>query len=325
MSHKTFIYSVPRKSVVGLDRFANETTGKSLQKVKMGQCKDTLMALYSPKVGGLANYISYTPWYEEGKQVLSTTTGEALFLQEKYEKKWGKPKGYFTNEPIAKNTAHDDKNLTYFQGKQWRMNDGCTVLDHDIMDDEMGYFMALASTFIANSQKEWMDHKWPKALYYIALQDESDDLKYTRNEIRGKAIAALYDPNLTDAFKSKFVVILGIGSSRSSFTYAQVMNMLQEYIEHSQFTQGSNIDKFNELYRLLKSSKGKEEIEARYLLQQALDYKVVYEKNGTYIFSRAVGPLTLGYRYSEAIEFILSPKKTADVEDLMAEIKKKQQ
>ena len=324
MSHKTFIYSIPRKSVVGLDRFTNETSGKSLQKTKMGGCKDTLMVLYSPKVGGLANYISYTPWIEEGKQVTSTSTGEQLMLQEKYEKKWNKPKGYFTNEPVRKNDSYSEKDLTYFQTKQWRMNDGCTVLDHDIMDEEMGYFMSLASTFVANSQKEWMEHKWPKALYYIALQDESDDLKYTRNEVRGKAIAALYDPNLTDSFKSKFVVILGIGSSRSTFTYAQVMNLLQEYIEHSQFIQGSNIDKFNELYRLLKSAKGKEEIEARYLLQQALDHKVVYEKNGTYVFSRSVGPLTLGERYSEAIEFLLSPKKSADVEEIISEIKKKQ-
>lgn len=324
MSKQVFIYSIPRKSVVGLDKFINETTGKSLEKVKMGPCRDTLMALYSAKVGGLANYISYTPWHEDGKQVLDTTTGQGLMLQDKFEKKWYKPKGYFTNEAYRKTTAPKEEELTYFQTQEWRMKDGCTVLDLENMTDEMGYYVMLASSKVANSHREYQEHKWPNALYYIAIQNESDDIQLTRNENRGKAIRALYDPNLTDDYKYKFLVILEIGSAKSTYTYAYIQNSLQNFLETSAFTPGSSIDRFNELYRLLSTATGKEEIEARFLLQKAIDYRVVYEKAGTYTFNRPIGPLVLGDRYSEAIEFLMSPKKSADVEEIVQEIAKKQ-
>jgi len=61
MSKTVFVQSVERESAVKLHEFRNDSSGKKINKSKMGDCKTTLVAMYSPKVGGLANYISYTP------------------------------------------------------------------------------------------------------------------------------------------------------------------------------------------------------------------------------------------------------------------------
>lgn len=288
----------------------------------MGRCKDGLMALFSPKVGGLANYISYTPWIEEGKQVLDENN-QPLTLQDKLEKKWNKPKGYFTNKAWTPGDSLKDEEMTYFQKKRWKFADGCTVFDLDNMDDELGYYMALASQMVANSEREYLSHKWPKAQWYIALENESDDIKYSRNELKSKTFAKLHSEELTNVYKRKFVSLLDLASSKSTLTDQQVHNLLYDYIEKSSFTPGSNIEKFNELMTLLSTNTGREEFEARFILKQALDTRVVTEKQSTYTWIRPSGMIVIGDKYSEAIAFILNPKKSGLLEDMMSEINAK--
>lgn len=320
---KVFIYSIPRPTASGISDWTNDVTGRKLQKVKVGKCTDTIMALYSPKVGGLANYISYTPYVdpETGTPFLNEE-GKPMMLQEHLEKKWNKPKGYFTNAAPGREVVSPD-NLTYFQKQSWTLNDGSTVLDLGNMDDEMGYYVALASYLVANSEREWREHKWPRAQYYIALENETDQLKAKRNEVKSKAFAALHLPDITDAYKRKTVSLLDLASSKASLTTEQVNNLLFDYIDKSGFTPGSNIDKFNEVINLVNTPHGREQFEARYILKQALDTRVIYEKQGSYTWVRPSGTLNIGDRYVDAVEFILNPKKQQEVEELQLEIKAK--
>lgn len=313
--------SVPRKTATGISDATNETSGKSLLKTKMGRCTDRIQALPSQKVGGLANYISYTPALENGVPVLNEK-GQPMMMQEYFEIKYNKPKGFFTNEIAKPGTKEED--LTYFQTKDWILNDGTTVLDMGTMDGELGYYVMLDSHQVANSEKEWREHKWPRAQWYIALENESDAIKYKKNEIKSLAFAALHSSEFVLPYKRKFVVLLNLASSKAALTDEQVVNLLYDYIDKSTFTPGSNIDKFNELYRLLSLPDGREKIEARYLLAQAIDYRVVNEKQDIYTWIRPKGSIELGSRYSEAVEFILNPKKSTEVEELIQEIKLKQ-
>jgi len=85
---KVFIYSIPRPTATNISDWTNDSSGKKLQKVKIGRCKDTIMALYSAKVGGLANYISYTPYIDPATGApLIKENGETMMLQEYLEKK----------------------------------------------------------------------------------------------------------------------------------------------------------------------------------------------------------------------------------------------
>lgn len=325
MSKLVFIYSIPRETATKISDWVNDNSGVKLKKVKIGRCNDRFSAAYNPKVGGLANYISYTPWMEPltGKQK-TDETGKGLTIQDQLEQKWGKPKGFFNNAPTVKNYKGDGSDLTYFQTLIVTLRDGSTVLDLDNMDDEMRYYVCLASSRVANSQREYQEHKWPKAQWYIALENESEEIKYQRSEYKSKAFAALHDKDMTEAYKRKFVSLLGISSTRSALSQQQIHNLLVNHIETSSYTVGNNIEKFNGLFNMLKTPHGRERLEMMYILQQAIDNRVVYEKQGTYTFLRPVGgPLNIGDRYDEVIDFLLNPKKNAELEDIREAIKQK--
>lgn len=93
---KVFIHSIPRETATLVSEFRDPTSGKKLNKTKMGNCKDKIQALYSGKVGGLMNGLSYKPWIEGGVQKVDDR-GNKLTLQDKEEERWGLKKGYLTN------------------------------------------------------------------------------------------------------------------------------------------------------------------------------------------------------------------------------------
>lgn len=320
MSRKVFIYSIPRQTATGVSQFVNDSSGRSMNKTKMGRARDTIRALYDPKVGGYANYISYTPWIDENGTPKTDETGKPLMLQSKFEQKWHLQPGFLTNKPWRKGDSIKDEDFTYYMKTSWRLNDGCTVLDLTNMDDELGYYVMLASSLVANSEREYLEHKWPRAQYYIALENESEEIKYGRNAVKSKAFSALHDDKLTDVIKRKLVALLGITSSKSDVTGQQVHNALYEFIDKSSFTPGSNIEKFNTLIRLLDTPDGRETFEARYILKQAMDTRLVIEKQDVYTWNRPRGPIVIGDRYDEAVDFILDPRKATDVEELTQEI-----
>lgn len=322
MGRKVFITSIPRSSEIGLDRITDQTSNRPVNKTKFGRAKTKLMALYSPQKGGLNNYISYTPYIDpETNLPAKDKQGNPIMLQQYLEKKYNKPDGYYSNMPPVKD-QHPDT-LTFFQTTYWVFQDGTTMLDLDNEMDELGYYMCLGSQLVANSEKEWREHKWPKALFYISLENESDEIKYQKNRIRSKAYAALEDSAFTQTYKLKVAVLLGLLSSKSIGTREQIENLLTDYIEMSSTTANSNIEKFMSLYGMLKTASGRETLEARYLLRQLLDNRIVYEKQDIYTWVRPQGNVILGERYSDAIDFLTSPKKDKEREELELELKKK--
>lgn len=324
MSRKVFIKSIPRESALGAHTWKSNS-GKSMEKTKLGRCNTKIMALYSDRVGGLANYISYNPWIDEKTAKIKTdSSGKELTLQDKLEQKYNLPSGYLTNRAFRKNSSLRQDDLTYYQTKVWYFQDGTTVLDLDTMDGELGYYMCLASSLVANSEKEWRSHKWPKAEFYIALENESDTIKYQKNASKVQAFARLASEIMVPTIKKKFVVLLNLASSKSELTNEQVDNLLFDYIEKSTSAEfGSNIGKFNVLYDLLSNPKKRDEFEAKFLLQQTIDHKIVFEKQNIYTWVRPEGNIVIGDRYEDAIEFLLSPKKSKEIEEIQQAIKQK--
>ena len=324
MGRKVFIQSIPRESALGINKWVDPKSGISLNKTKMSRCTDKMVALPNLKVGGLANYISYnfhmnpetgTP-YKDDK-------GNDITLQAYLEKKWFKPEGYYSNRAWMKGDSLDESKMTYFQKKYWQLVDGTTVLDLDSEDDEMFYYVCLGSQRIANSEREWRAHKWAKATHFIAQENEGDEIKYKRNEVKSKAFAALHDPNLTDITKRKIVSLLDISSTKAHLTTEQVANLLFDYIDKSTYLADSNINKFHNIVNLLNTPKGLDEFDAQWIIKQAIDNRIIYEKQGTYTWIRPKGSLVIGERLPEAIDFILNPKKSVEIDELKAEIKAK--
>lgn len=320
---KVFIYSKEVETATGIDQWANDTSGRRLKKTKIGRARDTVQALFSSRHGGLANGLSYKPWVVDGVQQKDPQTGKGLTLQDKMEQKWNLDEGYLTHRPWRRGDSVDEEKMTYFQKKSWKLNDGSTILDLSNFDDEMFYYVCLDSKLVANSETELKQGKWPHATHYIALENEAEELKFQKNKLKSQAFARLHHKDMIDSMKKKFIYILGLANTRAEVNVEQAHNTLFDYIDKSSFRPGSNIDRFNELFSLLKTATGREEIEARLLLKKAQDSRVIYEKQGAYKWARSNGLITLGENYAEAIEFILNPKKEALVEELINEIKTK--
>lgn len=282
------------------------------------------MALYSAKIGGLANYISYNHHVDPltNKPVLNDK-GQPMLLQEHLEKKWNKPEGYFTNQAASKHYRGDGSDLSYFYQKYWTLVDGTTVLDMSQMDDEIGYYVMLASSQVANSEREWKEHKWPKAQWYISIENESSELKYTRNQILAKANALLVSSEFTDVLKRKAVAILDIVSSKGPLSSEQVFNLLHEYISSSSFQPNSNIEKLTNLTNLLKSKDGQEKFEAMWILKQAQDHgNIIWAKQDVWSWKKENGQVVvIADRYADAVDFITNPKKSTEVEEIIKQIK----
>lgn len=326
MSKLVFIYSIPRNTATGISDWVSDTSGIKLKKTKVGKAKDRLPALYDDKVGGLANYISYN-YYKDPVtgETVKNEKGEPMLLQEYLEKKWNQPAGYFSNQQIPKSYRGNGSDLGYYYQEVWPLNDGCTVLDLDKMHDEIGYYVMLASSRVANSEREWRDHKWPRATHYIALENESEELKYKRTQMKSKAFALLHSSDFTEVIKRKIITLMELAPARTKLTEQQVHNILSEQIENSGYATGSSIEKINNLAQLLKTADGREKFEAMHLLREAEDFRVVVSKQDIWTFLNPKGsPITMGNRYTEAIDFIMNPKKSEEVNEIRAQIKEKQ-
>lgn len=321
MGKEVFITSIVRETETGLHSARNPSSDKAMGKNKRGKANTRLMALYNPKVGGLANYISYNYASDAAGNPLLDEKGNRVKLQAVLEQKYNKPEGFYTNLSPHFDMKPDD--ATYFQRKAWALDDGTTMLDLDHEDDEMFYYVILESPLVANSEREWLEHKWPRAQFYISLENESAEIKHQRNKVKIKAMGALADKALTDTWKFKFCVLLGLLNAKAPTSIETTENNLYDFISNSTTGIESNISKFLKLFEMLSTAQGKETLEARFLLQQAIDTRVVFEKQDVYTWVRPKGNIVIGDRYSEAIDYLTNPKKDSERQEIEGDVKRK--
>jgi len=111
-----FIKSIPRRTATLIGEWRNPSSDKRMNKTKIGDAKDAITALYSPRIGGLLNGLSYKPWKENGK-VKMDDQGNALTLQQKMEVKWGTGKDFLNNRPWGRSNKVGEDKPTYYQTK----------------------------------------------------------------------------------------------------------------------------------------------------------------------------------------------------------------
>lgn len=327
MSTKIFVVSIPKiNDNNGSIKWEDPRSNKKLNKTKLTKNVGTIMcAPVSVKAGGYLTGL-HKPWLEKGVQK-TNANGKLLTLQDYYEQKHNRPTGYYTNkqtDPMGNN--FDESKNSFFEKKESTITlwDGTSVLDMDIPEHEIIYEYFLEHPFVANSEKEYRDHKWPKALFYISATNETEEIKYSRTAALTKAIAELHNSDFTLPLKRMVVTILDIANARTMLTEESIHNLLFDYINAPKTGLVSNIDKFMELLNMIKNPKGKAELEARYFLKKVMDYRIVYEKQGSYTWMRPTGPIVLGETYTETIDFLTNPKKLSIVDELKTELSLKE-
>jgi len=317
VSTKIFIKSIPRDTASRIHEYKNGKMGKPMNKTKLGNfCKDGIQALYSPKIGGLK-----TGLY---KTMTASVNGveKEITLQEWAETKWGLEKDYLSNKRYEKNGSLRKEDVTYFQNKVWKLNDGTTILDLDNLDDFCFYHVCLESKYVANSEKEWKEHKWQRATHYISHENEPDEIKMRKNNRKALAYRAMTDSDFTLPWKRKIAVILEVATDRVMLSEEQVNNLMYEYIDKSENHDGpTNINKVLAKYAMLAKADTKEQLEAEYMLKSAVDWRIVIEKAGTYTWLSH--DMQIGFNKAEALDFLTDVRKQTFIDELQEEIKLK--
>ena len=317
---KVFVYTVPRKTATKVSEIVN---GKNIRlnqtKITRG-CQDAFQALPSVKTGRLntgLNEMVENPYKDSNSlpQGFEHLKGKEK-VKEQYlvELKYNLPYNYLSDEPFDRN-KNLGKERTFYQNFVFKLNDGLTVLDTENRDDFLAYKIMLASKKFANSKKDLDSGKYPDALYYIGIENETEEIKFKKKQKVNSAIAKLEDSDFDPETQRKMVKVLEL--AKGNLTNQQVYNILSSYIEDAAPGK-DNVAEFNKMYDLLETAHGREEFEARFLLQDLIDNWIVTEKQGTYIWNSK--KLVLGQRKEDAVMFLMNPEKQDEQEELKRQL-----
>lgn len=238
--------------------------------------------------------------------------------QELLEKKHGRPPGFYTNR--AWRRGDDRDSITFMQTFKVSLNDGTTVLDTNNPEHELAYYFLLASKFVANSKREYLEYKFPYATHYISLQEEDEELALKARKLRNEAVVRLSSDEMTDEYKQMICNILGW--SKVSLSPSQLYNLISTKIESANVGKPNNdVAQFMKLAKMIDTPVGRTYLKNGSLLKELVNNRIVSSNKDTYVWvSRGI---TLGDTFDEAVSFLDDPNKNTHIEGLKKELKAK--
>lgn len=320
---KVFVQTLPRESAFKVHEQKDPQSQKSLGKTKISEaCKDGIPALWSASTRrrktGLNKLVDNPYYSKDGKNPKVPKEFQDLIDQDKilkqhvFEIKHGKPRGFYTDVPSVKGSPK-----TFFDRFKYKLNDGTTTLDLSNPIDEIAYEVFKESKYIANSKKEYAEHIWPRADFVLTEPNESEREMYQKKQTVDKAKAALVSmDNLT---QEKVAKILGLVKGKSN--PETIYSTLSSYIETASLKNMSPIDEFNDLVKLLSTKKGREEVDAKALLEDLIYFRIVGVRQNTYKWLH--GDIVIGQRKPAAVSYLLDPAQQPEVDEMKAELKAK--
>lgn len=317
MSKTVFINVVPKASAQKRHEYTH-WSGRKMNVTKAKGAGTGFRASVSVRKNALNtgfDKIVDNPWYRESAEEVelpSEWTGSNIWnkkkitLQNYLELKHNQPKGFYTSVKSPMFPPADYK-YTFMQQFQYHLKDGMTILNLNDPKDEIMYYLALASSKIANSKNEIT----MTTDFFISHVNESEEEKATKNRLIRKANAKLTDiiDGKSPEVARKVAVILGL--IRGSVSFEKVENSLYNFI-NGKDEQVININKFNDVVELLDTKVGKERFEALYLLKELVNYRIVTDTREKYTWIQAPSESlrTIGKSQDSTINWLLDPDST---------------
>ena len=238
--------------------------------------------------------------------------------QELLEKKHGRTPGFYTNRPFRKTDSKED--ITFMHTFKVSLNDGTTVIDTNNPDHELAYYFLLASKYVANSKREYLEHKYPYATHYISMQEEDEELALKARKLRNDAVVRLSSEDLTDEYKQMICNILNW--TKVSLTSSQLYNLISSKIESANVNKPNNdVAQFMKLAKMIDTPTGRTYLKNGSLLKELVNNRIVSSNQDTYVWvSRGI---TLGSNFDEAVSFLDDPNKSTHIDSLKKELKAK--
>lgn len=328
---KVYIYKIPKPSASKITEIVNGKTQRRLNQTKVdGKIKERHSAPLSGKTGQLATGLDKEVDNPLKGEHINTPEFQFLSVQDKVrlqyliEYKFNLPKETLINSRADVNNQKNRENPTFFQKFVFSTNDGLTVLDLNRLDDLLAYYIALESKRFANSKAEYEAGKFPEADYYLALQDEGDQEKFTKKQIKDKAKAEITLGKVADSVtQKKFVKLLLPSIGKGRLSDIQAYNAISDAIDtNERYRDGEDfITKYNKLVKLLEDAPGKARFNALVLLQEGINTYTIMDKAGTYTW--LAKDLVMGASKEKTIDWLLDPVKSDLVDELKEQIEAK--
>lgn len=307
---------------------ANVNFPRAIGQNRSGGFHFSISTMKSGKLNTGLDKIVENPFYELPDKLPSEWRNsgidkkQKISKQEYFEIKMNKPAGFLTSEsrPLFENKI--GKGLTYLQ-RFFKSFYETTVLDLDIVEEELTYYLLLQShpDKCANSEED----KTPFSRAYISQVNEDEVKVGKRNEIIENAVYKLVKlkNEQSESIIRKFATILEI--IKGDVAFEKVKNSLSDFINQKTNKQLEKIEKFNNLFKLLEDAKGLETFEAKFLLQYSINNRVISDYQGKYIWSSKKGTNLelLGRSYQEALSWLLDIDNRNYREELEDELKAK--
>lgn len=338
-SNTVYIYAVPRESAQKRHQYTH-WNGKKLNKTKAASAYTS----FSPSVSsskGMLNTgfweLEVNPYYSESEEAAmelglpnawidkGVYKRKKITRQEYLEIKHHREPGFYTSISPKPVTLGREKGFkpTFLQSFIYMLNDGLTVLDLDDPRDEIMYYLAIQSPKIANSFEEigaFTD-------FYIAKVNESEERKATKRRQSRKATAALVDLIDTKGINVARKVAVVLKLIKGVVSNEALENTLDDFINQAEDRKKSqNIQKFMDVYELLGSKAGKERLDAMFILQNALNERIITQSRGRHTWHLAPSEelQLLGNTKDEAINHILDPEFKKYKQQIVEQIQQKQ-
>lgn len=197
---------------------------------------------------------------------------------------------YYSLDP--KYDPLDDKSIWNHDEGRFIMQAKTHILDLDKPVDRLRYALCKASKYVANSQQELDEHKWPYAKFVIVNSAEQAEATAKRNELKLKVMALIDKMDTTQ--KRNFCMIFGFNVKGQTDTV--ISNKVFEVVE----TKG-----YKASYEVMKQSKEYNTLHA--LVAEALERHVINKKGEVYQFMDE----PIGVSVSSVIEYLRDTKNNA--------------
>lgn len=332
---QVFVKMVQRESAQKRESFILGSDGKR-KKIELGKSKGTngnsifRFTVSQHKKGYLNTGLDVkinNPWFNNEVNLPLSFKDKGIENKEEiskqlyFEIKLKLKEGELTSR--ISNIFEKDRKITYLQ-KYFKDFTETTVLNLDEPEDELTYW--LLQQCHPDKCAPNKDSITSFSRLYISQVNEDEERKSKKREIVEEAIFNLFSlkKEATESQIKKLAIILKVIKGETSSE--KIKNALSDFIQTKSNKQEENIKEFNKLYKLLiGNAKDKELFEDKFLLQNAINYRILSDYKGKYIWLSKKGTSLeeLGKSYEEALSTISDPDWSAYREELIEEIELK--
>jgi len=326
---RVFFYLVPRETASKVDLFTGDS-GEPLNKTKIGgKASNVYRPLVSAATGKLKTGLDVmvdNPYKSEPKEKIIPGFEAYIFEKEKVklqhllEYKHGvKPNYYDDTAPAREVAGKDDSEKTpFFQTEKFKIaiSDKGLMIDTDKHFDELAYYFLKASSKCAPNLASANPNLHE---FYIGQENESEEKLYNKMKLIDKAVSTLVDPDFSEDYKVKIAKVLKLAKKDTTAVKAHML--LRNYVTEGVKDQKERVSQFLDIVETLKTPDGKEKLEAKALLEDLVNYRVI--SNTGDIFKWKNRDITIGTNKIAAVEFLLNPLKQDEVLELERELKEK--